>query len=103
MHAGAVFGYFEILLKSQSLATITQELVRLQSFEHVMRTVGIDYDIIIDMFDYTWELFEALKSAAERGDKNESVILDSMNDENKSDSIVYHFKVRSPVMRSPAC
>ena len=92
MLAGVVFGYFEILSKSRDLGLITQELVRLQSFEQTMRAVGIDYDIIIDMFDYTWELFDALKAAAEQGDKNEAVLLESLNDENKSDSIVYHFK-----------
>ncbi|KIX04933.1 uncharacterized protein Z518_05804 [Rhinocladiella mackenziei CBS 650.93] len=90
---GAVFGYFEILLKSGDLGLIAQELVRLQSFEQTMRAVGIDYDIIIDMFDYTWELFDAIKSAIERGDKNEAVLLEALNDENKSNSIVYHFKM----------
>ncbi|OAL21025.1 hypothetical protein AYO22_08309 [Fonsecaea multimorphosa] len=91
--AGAVFGYFEILLRSGDPSLITQELVRLRSFEQTMRSVGIDYDIIIDMFDYTWELFDALKAAVERRDTNESVLLDSLNDENISNSIVYHFKM----------
>ncbi|OQV04333.1 hypothetical protein CLAIMM_09230 isoform 1 [Cladophialophora immunda] len=90
---GAVFGYFEILLRSGDPSLITQELVRLRSFEQTMRSVGIDYDIIIDMFDFTWELFDALKSAVERGDTNEAVLLDSLNDENISNSIVYHFKM----------
>ena len=88
-----MFGYFEILLGSGDLGLITQEHVRLQSFEQTMRAVGIDYDIIIDMFDYTWELFDALKSAIEHGNKNEAVLLDCMNDQGRSDSIVYHFKV----------
>ncbi|KIW91239.1 uncharacterized protein Z519_08135 [Cladophialophora bantiana CBS 173.52] len=90
---GAVFGYFEILLRSGDPGLITQELVRLRSFEQTMRNVGIDYDIIIDMFDYTWELFDALKAAIERRDTNEAVLLDSLNDENISNSIVYHFKM----------
>ncbi|KAK4949640.1 hypothetical protein LTR10_011481 [Elasticomyces elasticus] len=58
-----------------------------------MRAVGIDYDIIIDMFDYTWELFDAIKSAIEHGTKNEAVLLECMNDQGRSDSIVYHFKM----------
>lgn len=93
LYLGAVFGYFEILLGSGDLGLITQERVRLQSFEQTMRAVGIDYDIIIDMFDYTWELFDAIKEAIEKGNKNEAVLLDCMNDQPKSDSIVYHFKV----------
>ena len=59
-----------------------------------MRAANIDYDIIVDMFDYTWELFDAIKSAMEHGDTNEAVLLQSLNDENISNSIVYHFKVR---------
>ncbi|EXJ77644.1 hypothetical protein A1O3_09872 [Capronia epimyces CBS 606.96] len=98
---GAVFGYFEILLRSGTIGLIDQELVRLQSFEPTMRAVGVDYDIIMDMFDYTWELFSAIKAAAERGDKSDHVLLEIMNDGPKSDSIVYHFKMMtSSFMRS---
>ena len=61
-----------------------------------MRAVGIDYDIIIDMFDYTWELFDAIKTAVGRGDKSDTVLLEAMNEQGKSDSIVYHFKVCRP-------
>lgn len=45
------------------------------------------------MFDYTWELFDALKVAVGRGDSHEAVLLEWLNDETKSNSIVYHFKV----------
>lgn len=58
-----------------------------------MRAVGIDYDIIVDMFDYTWDLFDDIHKAIGRGDQSESVLLETMNDENKSNSIVYHIKV----------
>lgn len=92
-HAGVVFAYFEILLKSGDLDLIVQEKVRLQSFEQTMRAVGIDYDIIVDMFEYTWDLFDEIHKAIERGDRSDVVLLESMNDENKSNSIVYHVKV----------
>jgi hypothetical protein len=92
--AGVVFGYFELLIRSGDLGLITQEKVRLLSFEQTMRAVGIDYDIIIDMFDYTWELFDAIKTAVGRGDMSDTVLLEAMNDQGRSDSIVYHFKVR---------
>ena len=58
-----------------------------------MRAVGIDYDIIVDMLDYTWEFFDDVLKAADCGDKHDAVLFESMNDENKSNSIVYHFKV----------
>jgi ubiquitin thioesterase protein OTUB1 len=97
-YAGVVFGYFEILLKSGDIDLIVQEKVRLQSFEQTMRAVGIDYDIIVDMFDYTWDLFDDIHRALGRGNQSESVLLESMNDENKSNSIVYHIKVCPPIL-----
>ena len=93
LHTGAVFGYFETLLRSGDPGFITQELVRLQSFEQTIRAVGIEYDLMVDMFDYTWELFDAIKAAAELGGTNVAVVLESLNDEIKSNSIIYHFKV----------
>jgi ubiquitin thioesterase protein OTUB1 len=90
-----VFGYFEILLRSADVSFVEQELVRLQSTEQTMRSAGIDYDIIIDMFDCTWELFDVIKIAIEQGNTDEVVILQYLNDENVSNSIVYHFKVSS--------
>lgn len=91
--SAVVFAYFEILLKSGDIGLINQEKVRLQSFEQMMRAVGIDYDIIIDMFDYTWDLFDTILDAIQRGDQNESSLLETINDENQSNSILYHFKV----------
>jgi hypothetical protein len=58
-----------------------------------MKSVGIDYDILEPLFDSTFELFETLRKAMEAGTANESTLLQYFNDENVSDSIVYHFKV----------
>lgn len=91
-----IFAYFEILLKSGDVGLISQEKVRLQSFEQTMRAVGIDYDIIVDMFDYTWEFFDEILKAMQQGQHNEAVLLQAMNDENQSNSIIYHFKVGFP-------
>ena len=55
---------------------------------------GIDYDLVIDMFDYTWELFAKIREAAERNEKDESILTKAFNEEGQSNSIVYHFKVR---------
>lgn len=89
-----VFGYFEILLNSRDLELVQAEKTRFESFEDMMRMVGIDYDIIIDMFGYTWELFDKIKAAIQANvwDEN-AVLLEDMNDQMKSDSIVYHFKM----------
>ncbi|KIV88973.1 hypothetical protein, variant [Exophiala mesophila] len=88
-----VFAYFEILLKSGDVGLINQEKVRLQSFEQTMRAVGIDYDIIVDMFDYTWEFFDEILKAIQQGQQDEAVLLQALNDENQSNSIIYHFKI----------
>lgn len=98
MSAGAVFAYFEILLSSGNIGLVTREKERLQGFEQTMRAVGIDYDIILDMFDYTWDLFDAIKAAIEHGDRSEKVLMEAFNDQGPSNSIVYHFKVRANVL-----
>ncbi|KAJ9636634.1 hypothetical protein H2204_005234 [Knufia peltigerae] len=90
---GAVFAYFEILLSSGNIGLVTREKERLQGFEQTMRAVGIDYDIILDMFDYTWDLFDAIKAAIEHGDRSEKVLMEAFNDQGPSNSIVYHFKM----------
>ena len=71
------------------------ESIRLQSFKDTMIMAGIDYEILQDMFDDTWELFESIRQAAETGIKNENVVLNALNNEFKSESIIYHFKARS--------
>jgi len=88
-----VFGYFETLLQLGDMQIVMQETVRLRSFEETMRMAGIDYEILSVMFDDTWELLEDIQKAVERQDKSEDVLLNILNDENRSNSIVYHFKV----------
>lgn len=87
-------------MQLSDIEVVQQERVRLQTFEDTMRMAGIDYDIIVDMFDYTWELFDDLEKAVERHDKNDTVLLNSLNDTVKSDSIVYHFKVGAELTRA---
>ena len=91
---GAVFGYFEMLLSLGDAQLVEQETVRLKSFEDTMRMVGVDYDILSVMFDDTWDLFENIRKAVEERIHDDGVILNILNDENRSNSIVYHFKVR---------
>lgn len=88
-----VFSYFEILLNSRDIDLLEAEKIRFDSFQDTMKMVGIDYDIIIDMFDYTWELFDNIARAIRSNISDDNVILEFMNDQVKSDSIVYHFKM----------
>lgn len=88
-----VFSYFEILLNSRDIDLVESEKIRFDTFQDTMKMVGIDYDIIIDMFDYTWELFDNVAKAIRNNIWDDNVILEFMNDQIKSDSIVYHFKM----------
>lgn len=89
----AVFGYFEVLLQSRDLRQIALEMARLRNFDDTMRAAGIDVDILIDMFDSTYELFDRIKTSIEGENTSESILLEAMNDEGDSSCILYHFKV----------
>ena len=54
---------------------------------------GVDYDLLMDMFDNTWELFSEVKKAIQNGSDAESIVMNTLNDPVVSESIVYHFKV----------
>ena len=88
-----MFGYFENLLQLGDVGLVVQEMTRLKTFEDTMRMIGIDYDIVVDLFECTWDVFEDLRKAAERQDTRDSVVLQYLNNENISNSVVYHFKV----------
>lgn len=94
--SGTVFGYFELLLNSADIGLIVQEKIRIQTFEDTMKMAGCDYDLLADMFDYTWELFDEIRRAVEKGITDENIVMNVLNTSEKSDAIVYHFKVRIP-------
>jgi thymidylate synthase ThyX len=92
-----VFGYFELLVKAGDLSLVDVEELRIKSFEEIMKMAGVDYDLLVDMFDNTWELFDAIKKAMQNSQDAEAVLMNILNDESISESIVYHFKVGSLV------
>lgn len=53
---------------------------------------GIDYEIVVDLFDFTWELFEKVKQAAQTGSKDEHILMAAFNEETPSNYILYHFR-----------
>jgi hypothetical protein len=49
----------------------------------------------VELFvDETLGLFDSLQQAIESGNRSDRLLLDVFNDENRSNSIVFHFKVR---------
>lgn len=91
-----VFGYFEILW-SQDLTKVASERARLQSFNDSLVAVGYEFTMVELFVDETMELFASLHQAIESGDRSDRLLLDVFNDENRSNSIVFHFKVRTPL------
>lgn len=92
MCAAVVFGYFESLL-DQDLAKAVSEKARLQSFNDTLVAVGYEFNVVEFFVDETMELFDALYHAIESGNRSDQLLLDIFNDENRSNSIVFHFKV----------
>ncbi|RMD40879.1 hypothetical protein DV735_g4225, partial [Chaetothyriales sp. CBS 134920] len=82
-----VFGYFEILLKSADHGLVIQEQIRIQTYSEMMKSVGLDVELLEIMFEHTFELFDAIRRAIESGNLADSVVLNSLNDSNVSDSI----------------
>ena len=69
------------------------EDTRIRSFEDTMKMVGIDYDLLVDFFEETWALFGEIKTALENNTPVLPVVNAAFNDENRSNAIVYHFKM----------
>jgi ubiquitin thioesterase protein OTUB1 len=87
-----VFGYFESLL-SQDLVKVASEKTRLQNFNDTLVAVGYDFTMVELFVDETMVLFDAMHQAIEAGNRSDRLLLDTFNDENRSNSIVFHFKV----------
>jgi ubiquitin thioesterase protein OTUB1 len=79
---------------------VVQEETRLRSFDETLRMAGIDVDLVVDLFDYTWELFGKIRQAVESRQKDESILTNVFNEEGESNSIVYHFKVSASSWRA---
>jgi Peptidase C65 Otubain len=88
-----VFGYFENLL-SEDLDKIASERARLQTFNDTLVAVGYEFTMVELFVDETLALFDSLHEAIESGNRSDRLLLDIFNDENRSNSIVFHFKVR---------
>ena len=54
---------------------------------------GTDYELVSDMFEYTWELFSNIKAALQDNSIEESVLMNILNKENESNFVITHFKV----------
>ncbi|KAK5937840.1 hypothetical protein PMZ80_009969 [Knufia obscura] len=88
-----VFSYFELLLHSGDPGLVQLEKIRFETFADMMTQIGMDYSLLADMFDYTWQLFDKVIEAVQNNVPDDNIILNILNDENPSNSVVYHFKM----------
>lgn len=88
-----VFSYFELLLHSGDPSLVQLEKIRFETFADTMTQIGMDYELLADMFDYTWQLFDKVAEAVQNNVPDDNIILNILNDENPSNSVVYHFKM----------
>jgi ubiquitin thioesterase protein OTUB1 len=93
-----VFGYFESLLH-QDLAKVASEKARVRSFNDTLVTVGYEFSMVELFVDETMDLFDSVHQAITSGDRSDRLLLDVFNDENRSNSIVFHFKVCLPPLK----
>jgi ubiquitin thioesterase protein OTUB1 len=70
-----------------------QEKARVESFNEMMKLAGFDVDFLKDMFDDTWTLFDAIRTSLENNTLDLSLLVNALNEENRSNSIIYHFKM----------
>lgn len=54
---------------------------------------GVSYDLLEDFFDQTWGLFGELRDAVSKGTPALPLVVDTFNDDGRSNAIVYHFKM----------
>lgn len=87
-----VFSYFEILLMAGDPSLVQFEKLRFESFADSMRMIGMDYDLLSDMFEETFTLFDKIQTAVNSGVTDMQIVNDALNG-SSSDSIVYHFKM----------
>lgn len=89
---GAVFRYFEIVAES-NLGFVQQENIRMQSFGELMKMAGVAYELLEDFFNQTWDLFGEILNAIGKGEPALPLVAAAFNDEERSNGIVYHFKM----------
>ena len=91
--AAAVFGYFEQLLQSGDPHKVAHEMLRLKEFNSSFHVVGFELDMVEMFVDSAMELLEKIREALLQQNMDETLLLQTMNDPDESNSIVYYFKV----------
>jgi hypothetical protein len=98
--AAAIFGYFEQLLQHGDAVKIASEMARLKAFNPSLPALDFDLETVEMFMEPAMELLEKMQNALLRQDRDSTFLLETMNRDEDSNSILYYFKVcRSRVKR----
>ncbi|KAK0111221.1 hypothetical protein ONS95_001595 [Cadophora gregata] len=91
----AGFAYFETLLRQRDRDQLEGETARMISLNNFLTTVGgFETWLFEDMVEMTTDLLKSLAELVETAPREaEKLLLESFNNKEISDSIVYHFKL----------
>ncbi|KAL4791797.1 peptidase C65 Otubain-domain-containing protein [Aspergillus venezuelensis] len=87
------FGYFENLFNLRDPLRVHGEMIRIKSLNTLLGQVGLDETMYEIFVDATEEVFGAIVSAIERGDRNDSFLVDLFNQEYNSSAVLTHFRL----------
>ncbi|KAL4922228.1 peptidase C65 Otubain-domain-containing protein [Aspergillus aurantiobrunneus] len=87
------FGYFENLFDLRDPMQAHRELVRIKSLSTLLDQVGQDENLYEIFVDATEEVFTSISGAIERGERDDSFLVDLFNDEYNSNAIITHFRL----------
>ncbi|KAL2831186.1 peptidase C65 Otubain-domain-containing protein [Aspergillus cavernicola] len=87
------FGYFEHLFNLRDTLQAHRELVRIKSLNTLLDQVGQQEHLYEIFVDATEEVFESITGAIERGQRDDSFLVELFNDEYNSNAIITHFRL----------
>jgi hypothetical protein len=97
--SAAIFGYLEQLLQHGDPAKIASEIARLKAFNTSFPAVGFNSDMVELFMEPAMELLDKMHEALLRQDRNDTLLLQTMNSDDESNSILYYFKVCNPAKK----
>ena len=93
LRVAAIFGYCEQLLGRGDAMKIASEMARLKAFNLSLPALDFDVETVEMFMEPAMELLEKMQNALLRHDGDDTFLLEAMNRDDDSNSILYYFKV----------
>ncbi|KAK2780966.1 hypothetical protein FQN52_001963 [Onygenales sp. PD_12] len=87
------FGYFETLFNLRDTTKVAQELMRIKSFNKLLDSVGQQEHLYEIFVDATEELLLRISQEIEKGNYDDSFLVQAFNEEYNSSAIITHFRL----------